>query len=105
MFARHGLPDCLVSDSGPQFAKEYGFHHITSSPHYAPANGLAERTVRTIKSVLEKSFEPYLGLLSYRTAPLEHFSLFISNSTTYNLIYTTKRTTMLQESYKVITEI
>ena len=79
-FACHRIPDCLVSDNGPQFASrtfglfanEYGFHNITSSPHYAQANGLAERTVRTIKSVLEKSSDPYLGLLSYRTAPLEH---------------------------------
>ena len=41
-FARHGIPDILISDNGPQFdntefarfAKEWDFTHKTSSPHY-----------------------------------------------------------------------
>ena len=41
-FCRHGIPDVLVSDNGPQFAaatfskvaEEWGFKHLTSSPHY-----------------------------------------------------------------------
>ena len=44
---------------------------MTSSPYYAQANGLAEKTVNTVKSVLLKSSDPYLGLLSYRSTPLE----------------------------------
>ena len=80
IFARHGVPESVVSDNGPQyssnafatFAEEYGFTHITSSPRYAQANGLAERTVQTVKSLLKKSSDPYLALLSYRSTPLEH---------------------------------
>ncbi|XP_061920402.1 uncharacterized protein K02A2.6-like [Entelurus aequoreus] len=42
IYARHGIPDVLVSDGGPQFsgagfaefAESYGFRHITSSPRY-----------------------------------------------------------------------
>ncbi|XP_061905542.1 uncharacterized protein K02A2.6-like [Entelurus aequoreus] len=42
IYARHGIPDLLVSDGGPQFsgagfaefAESYGFRHITSSPRY-----------------------------------------------------------------------
>ena len=47
IFTRHGIPDQLFSDNGPQFsassfakvAEEYGFTHITTSPRYPQANG------------------------------------------------------------------
>jgi hypothetical protein len=78
IFATHGIPDIVVSDNGPQyaserfknFAKSYGFTHTTSSPHYPCSNGEAERAVRTVKNILRKNQDPYLGLLSYRSAPL-----------------------------------
>ena len=49
------------------FATSYGFTQVTSSPHYPRSNGLAERTVKTVKAMLEKSKDPYLALLSYRS--------------------------------------
>ena len=78
IFARHGIPEIVVTDNGPQysselyekFAQQYGFEHITSSPHYPKSNGEAERAVKTIKSLLRKSSDPYLALLAYRTTPL-----------------------------------
>ena len=33
-----------VSKAFTIFENEYGFHHITTSAHYAQANGLVERT-------------------------------------------------------------
>ena len=80
IFARHGIPEVVISDNGPQysadayeqFAKEYQFQHITSSPYYPQSNGEAERAVGTIKRLLNKEKEPYLAILSYRSTPLQN---------------------------------
>jgi len=80
IFSRHGIPQILFSDNGPQyksiefstFIKTYGFKHFTSSPRYPQANGEAERAVRTIKQLLSTSSDPYLALLAYRSSPLQN---------------------------------
>ena len=77
-FARHGIPEILRSDNGPQFTstefkdfvKEYQFTHTTSSPYYPASNGQVERMVKTVKSLLKDADDPYLALLSYRATPL-----------------------------------
>eukprot|EP00731_Ephydatia_muelleri_P032566 Em0024g110a len=77
VFSHHGIPETLVTDNGPQFtsqefidfAKSYGFNYTTSSPHFPQSNGQAERTVQTVKRLLQDSADPYLALLSYRTTP------------------------------------
>ena len=79
MFACHGIPEVVVSDNGPQFSAEsyakfgqqYGFNHITSSPHYPQCNGEAEKAVKTIKSLLKKSGDHHLALLAYRSTLLK----------------------------------
>ena len=76
-FSRHGIPDDLISDNGPQFNSDeftqftsaYAIRHNTSSPYYPQGNGLAERTVKTIKGILKKTNDPCMALLSYRTTP------------------------------------
>ncbi|CAI5671962.1 unnamed protein product [Oreochromis niloticus] len=82
IFARHGIPEKLISDNGPQyssrefkdFAVTWDFVHTTSSPLYPQSNGLAKRTVKTAKSVLDKAHaqgvDPYLSLLEQRNTPL-----------------------------------
>ena len=68
----------VFSDNGPkysclayqEFAKEYEFKHVTSSPYYPQSNREAERAVPTIKRLLKKSKDPYRALLAYRTALL-----------------------------------
>ena len=79
IFARHGIPDTVISDNGPQFsceeykrfAKDYEFEHRTSSPYHPQGNGEAERAVKTIKNLLKKEDDPYKALLAYRSTPLE----------------------------------
>ena len=80
IFARHGIPEVLMSDNGPQFsskqftefAENYQFKHITSSPYFPQSNGEAERAVGTIKRLLNKEKDPYLALLAYRSTPLQN---------------------------------
>ena len=74
MFTRYRIPEVLQSDNGPQyvsedmtdFATSYRFTQVTSSLYYPRSNGLAKRTVKTFKAMLEKSKDPHLALLSYR---------------------------------------
>jgi len=77
IFARWGFPLCVLSDNGPQFsssrfedyAKECGFVHKTSSPHYHQGNGEAERAVQTVKKMLDQR-NPLQALMVYRTTPI-----------------------------------
>ena len=78
IFARHGLPDIVISDNGPQyssaefesFSREYKFTHVTSNPMHYSGNGEAERAVRTKKSLLRSAKDPYIVMLNYRHTPI-----------------------------------
>ena len=71
-FGVHGIPAEVVSDNGPQFSnsefqefgKEYGFKHVTSSPHHPKANGEAERAVQTVKNLWRKNSDKYRAYLT-----------------------------------------
>ena len=82
-FARHGIPEVAISDNGPQFAAEefarfaqtWDFKHVTSSPGYPQSNGLAEKTVQTIKNIFKhakaEGGNALLSILEYRTTPVD----------------------------------
>ena len=83
-FARHGIPDIVHSDNGPcyssqefaDFKNKWGFKHITSNPHFPFSNGLVEKAVQTVKNIITKPIEsgtdPFLGLLAYRSTPIDN---------------------------------
>ena len=60
--ARHGIPDKVVSDNGPQFTSDafqkfvdaYEFRHCTSSSDYPQCNGKVENVVKIAKHIMEK---------------------------------------------------
>ena len=81
IFARHGIPEELMSDNMPyaskefhQFASEWNIKLTTSSPLYPQSNGQSERFVQTVKQMLKKAKEEgkdfYIALLEYRTTPI-----------------------------------
>ena len=82
IMARHGIPEQVFSNSGPQFscaefaqfANTWGFVHSTSSPRYPQSNVLAEKAVQTAKRIAMKATasrrDPYIALLEYRTTPI-----------------------------------
>ena len=53
----------IISDNGPQytakefqkFTKEWGIKHTTTNPYHPQANGLAEKSVQTVKRLLNKA--------------------------------------------------
>ncbi|CAC5393321.1 unnamed protein product [Mytilus coruscus] len=73
VFARHGIPSKVRSDSGSQYVSaefrqfaESWDSHTVSSPHYQQSNGLAERFVQSVKKMLSKSKQdgkdPYIAM-------------------------------------------
>ena len=62
-FARHGIPNILISDNRPQFSShqleqfsiQYQFDHQPSSPLYPQSNGKVEKAVQMVKNLLCKS--------------------------------------------------
>ena len=77
VFARHGIPEILVSDNGSQFSCrdfkmfmcEWGVCHKTSSPRHPQSNGEAERAVQTAKQIVSQK-DSELALLSYRATKI-----------------------------------
>lgn len=83
IFSRYGVPEIVLSDGGPQFssmqfkkfAGNWNFKHLKSSPTYAQANGLAERSIQTVKRIMLKAVEDnkdiFMALLQFRNTPME----------------------------------
>ena len=82
-FSRHGIPEILLTDNGPQFisadfekfCNDFKIDHITSSPYWPKGNGKAEAAVKIIKTMLKKADDLQLALLLYRNTPNQGHTL------------------------------
>lgn len=80
-FARHGVPQLVISDNGTNFinkemsemARTWNFKHSTSAPHHQQANGKAEAAVKIVKRLIQKAEETgqslWYVLLHWRNIP------------------------------------
>jgi transposase InsO family protein len=81
IFRSHGLPKKIHSDNGPPFdshkfatfCSNYLIEHMTSSPYYPKSNGMVERAIQTLKSMLVKTLDtkgdPNLAIIDYNNTP------------------------------------
>jgi hypothetical protein len=81
LFSIYGTPMTVLADNMPfasqqmrQFASNWNFEIVTSSPQYPRSNGQAERCIQTVKMLMKKAEEsktdPHIALLNYRATPL-----------------------------------
>lgn len=86
LFLTFGLPSVIIADNQPfnsskcrEFATKYSIEISTSSPHFAQSNGMAERAVQTVKSILRKAQESKMHysdmLAEYLHTPLSGIEL------------------------------
>ncbi|XP_055543197.1 uncharacterized protein K02A2.6-like [Wyeomyia smithii] len=80
-FARHGSPQVVVTDNGPQFdndelrkfAQMWNITHVTSAPYHAQGNGKAESAVKAMKQLYKKCAKTgadfWLALQQHRNIP------------------------------------
>ncbi|KAK3089216.1 hypothetical protein FSP39_001808 [Pinctada imbricata] len=80
-FSRHGIPDTVISDNGPQFSSkefhtfacEWEFEHSTSSPYHSQSNGKAESAVKIAKKLVKKAnrnnSDVWKAVLDWRITP------------------------------------
>ncbi|XP_056106475.1 uncharacterized protein K02A2.6-like [Rhinichthys klamathensis goyatoka] len=111
VFARHGVPTEVFTDNGPQFvndsfqsfSKDWDFRHTTSSPYFPQSNGLVEKSVGVVKRLMQKAndYESsfYMGLLAYRSTPLE-----CGNSPAYLLMGRRLRSNLPMSEDLLVTE-
>ena len=84
VFSKYGIPEQVFSDCGVQytsfefaeFAREYGFEHMTSSPYFPQSNGMSEKGVNIVKNLFKRCTisgeDPYIALMNYRSTPLKN---------------------------------
>lgn len=109
IFAEYGLPTTIIADCGTQFmseaftqkCKNTGIKLLVSSPYHHQANGVAERAVGTVKSIIKKALEesknPYAAIWNYRTTPLDH-----NLPSPYEILFGRKPRLLLPQAHSIL---
>ena len=85
-FASHGIPQTIIADNMPfdsrifrDFASQWDIKVVNTSPHYAKSNGMSEKSVGIVKTLMKKSISSKtdfnLMLLEHRNTPLSGLSV------------------------------
>ncbi|XP_047665764.1 uncharacterized protein K02A2.6-like [Tachysurus fulvidraco] len=77
-FARHSIPDTIISDNGPQYGSQefrqfstaWEFRHVMSSLAYSQSNGKAESAVKMAKQLMEKAKRAKTDPLLYKVCKM-----------------------------------
>ena len=83
IFSEQGVPQVVRSDNGPHFqdqypeyAKEYVFQHVASSPHYLRSNEFVESQIKTVKQTVKKAkksrTDPNMALICLRATAVDN---------------------------------
>ena len=62
-FSRYGVQEVVISDNGGQFtseqfenfARDWEFEHITTSPYHSQSNGKVESAIKISKKIIKKA--------------------------------------------------
>lgn len=79
IFARHGIPvtiktsidSVFKTEEFRKFSKEFGIHHQIPCSELSESNGQIEKATHIVRQILQKEEKLDLGLLAYRSTPLE----------------------------------
>ncbi|KAL9970142.1 hypothetical protein ACROYT_G022469 [Oculina patagonica] len=84
LFSRYGVPEAVIGDNGGQFASEqftnfardWEFEHITTSPYHSQSNGKVESAVKIAKKIMKKAKrsgqDVWKAILDWRNTPTEN---------------------------------
>lgn len=105
LFTIHGIPEKVVADNVPyssiefkEFAKDWEFEMVTTSPIYSQSNGFAEKRVDIAKTLVKKCMDEKIdwhkALLNYRNTPVAGLDAspaqILMSRQTRNLVPTTR---------------
>ena len=82
-FSRYGVAEAVISDNGKQFtseqftnfARDWEFEHITTSPYHTQSNGKVESAVKIAKKIIKKATrsgqDVWKAIFDWRNTPTE----------------------------------